>query len=97
MTSWLVVIEVGFEVGKCGSHAAAATHGDLVRGDGWHGPMSAQERRQFLRGGRQQLDGLEPCLEPLRQQIQLQVARAEERSAWRQAVKVGEKQVLRFA
>ena len=62
-----MVVEVGFEIGQCRSDAAAAAHGDLVGGDGRDGPMSGEERRQLLCGGRQQLDGLEPRLEPLRQ------------------------------
>ncbi len=90
------MVEVGFEIGERGSHAAAAAHGDLQCSDGWHGPVRAQERGQFLRGGRQQLDGLEPRLEPLGEQVQLQVARAEECPARWQAVQVGEQQVLRF-
>ena len=97
MTSWLGVVEVGFKVGECGSHTAAAAYSDLCGGDGWHRPMSAQECRQFLCGGWQQLDRLEPRLEPLRQQIELQVAGAKERSACWQAVEVGEQEVLRFA
>ena len=93
--SWCVV-EVGFEIGERGPHTAAAAHGDLCGGDGWHGPSGSEECRQFLRARRQQLDGLEPRLEPLGEQIELQVARAKERAARRQSVKVGEQQVLRF-
>jgi hypothetical protein len=50
---WLV--EVGFEVGERGPHAAAAAHGDLVGGHLRHGPLGGEECRQLLGGGRREL------------------------------------------
>ena len=55
VTSWLVVVEIRFEVSEGGSHAAAAAHGDLVGGHLRHGPLGGEECRQLLGGGRREL------------------------------------------
>jgi hypothetical protein len=58
--------------------------------------VRAQEFGDFLRRRRGDLDRLEARLEPLRQQIELQVARADECLSRREPVEVAEQDVLRI-
>ena len=91
-----LAIEPGFEIGQRGPDAAAAAHRDLGGGLPGHGPSRDEEVGQFLRLRRQELHGLEPGLEPLGEQVELEVAGAEQRPARRKAIEVGEQEVLRF-